>query len=200
MIYLIASIIIIIINIVPAFMPPTWTIVSFFYIRYEVNLFILASVASISSSFGRFVLARTSTKVVPHLFNKRTISNLNFIGSKIKKNPIRIFLIAIIWAVSPIASNALFISAGFSKVKVKWLIVGFFLGRLLSYFFLAYTSKIIVEGLEGIFAEGIVDWKRIIIQVISILSVFLYLAIDWESLLTEKRLKLNFVIFKKRSK
>lgn len=196
MIYLVASVIIIVINVVPAFMPATWTVVSYIYIKYEVALVFLALVGAVSSSLGRFLLAKISYKMTLPIFSIGTISNLAFIGQKIRGNPFKVFVFTFIWAISPVASNPLFIAVGMAGTKLKAVISGFFVGRSLSYFFLALTSKIIVDNFKEIFIGGFSNWTKILINIFGFVLIFIYLVIDWEKLLTEKKLKLCFPITK----
>lgn len=197
-IYLIASIIIIVINLVPAFMPPTWTIISFFYIRYEINLLALSLIGAFSSSIGRYILAEMSGGVTPKIFSNQTIDNINFIGEKIKGSPLKVFLITFIWAISPIASNPLFIAIGLARTKIKYVLGGFFLGRSISYFFLALGSKIVVITFEDIFYGSILDIKKVILNVFAFLLIFVYLVIDWKALLVERKFRFIWVILKRK--
>lgn len=200
MIYLIASIIIIIINVVPAFMPPTWTIVSFFYIKYEASLWLLTLIAAMSSSFGRYLLAKTSEISVPAIFSKETTKNMKFIGSKIKKGKLHSFLVALIWAISPVGSNPLFIAVGFAGTGLYPVLLGFFIGRLLSYFSLAYTVAVVVNNFQNMFTSELFSLKNILLNLVGFSIIFLYLGLDWQSFLIDRRLKFNKRIFKRKGK
>jgi len=197
MIYLIASIIIIVINVVPAFMPPTWTLISYFYISFDVNLFVLSLIGAVSSSFGRFLLTGLSRKTVG-IFSEAAIDNLNFIGNGVKKKPLYATFFAFVWAISPIPSNLLFIAAGISKISLKYILPGFFLGRSLSYFSLAFASRIVVENFKDIFSSEAFDWQKILINILCLFTIFFYVCLDWKSLFIERKLRFNLVIFKKR--
>ncbi|MBU0975696.1 MAG: hypothetical protein ABIE03_06890 [Patescibacteria group bacterium] len=199
MIYIITSIVIILINVIPAFMPPTWTVVSFVYIRNEVNLFVLTLIAAISSSSGRFLLAKFSKTVVPAVFSVSAVRNLDFIGLKIDKGKIQIFLISLIWALSPFPSNTLFLAVGFSGARLRYTFAGFFTGRLVSYYSLAYASKLVYVSIQDILAEGILNWQSLIITSSGFILLIFYLALDWESLFTSKKLKFSFSIFKRKA-
>jgi membrane protein YqaA with SNARE-associated domain len=196
MIYIVLIIIIIIINAIPAFMPPTWTIVSYFYIKYKVNLLLITVIAAISSSIGRLFLAKYSFKIASKLLSLESKKNLNFIGSKIKGHPIKVLIFTFCWAVSPIASNVLFIIAGLSKINLRYVLIGFFVGRLISYFLLGYTAYFIYKNIRNIFVDSIFDYRNLLIEILSILVLFIYMFIDWKTLLINKKIKFNFRIFK----
>ncbi len=198
MIYIISSVFIILLNVVPAFMPPTWSIVSYLYIKYAPNLIIISIVAAISSSIGRFLLSKISTRFTDKVLSISAKENILFLGNSIKGHSVRAFLFTFIWAISPLASNPLFIALGLAKTHMKHVIIGFLTGRLLSYSALAYTSSLLFEGIRDMFSDKFLDFRKIILEIISLSIIFLYLFIDWKILLVNKRFKLNFMIFKKK--
>lgn len=198
MIYIIASIVIVLLNVVPAFMPPTWTVISFLYITYDIHLGLMSVIGALSSSIGRFLLARISRVSVPKLFDDGVVSNMQFLGSKINGGRIRLFVIAFIWAISPIGSNPLFIAIGMTGARIRYILLGFFLGRCLSYFTLAYTSKIIVDGLRDILLEGILDWRKVMINALSFVVIIAYLLFDWQTFLVNGKVRFYKRLFRKR--
>lgn len=181
-------------------MPPTWTIISFVYINYPVNLLVLTFIGAVSSTFGRFLLAKYSKKSVPLIFSDKAQNNMSFVGNMVDGSGSKVFLVAFLWAISPIASNTLFIGVGFSGAKLLNTLGGFFIGRTISYYFLAYTSKLVYDSFEEIFRGSIISWEKILVTVFGFVLIFIYLCIDWEALYTHRKLKWNLSIFRKRSK
>lgn len=196
MIYFFASIIIIIINVIPAFMPPTWTIISVIKIRWDVNLMALAIIGAISSSCGRFFLARGSHFLAPKVFQKNVVGNLRFVGKKLNGGKVKMFLVAFIWALLPIGSNPLFIAVGLSSKKIWAVLLGFFIGRVISYFSLAYAADIVYQNIREAFVTGFFDWKKVLLNVIGATLIYLYIAVDWQELFTNKRIRFNLWIFR----
>jgi hypothetical protein len=122
---------------------------------------------------------------------------VNFIGAEIKKHPFRAITFSFLWAISPIGSNTLFIAVGMAKTKLRWVLTGFFLGRLISYFSLAYTSKIVYEGLQEMFENQIIRWDQLIINILGLASILFYLMFDWEQFLVHRRFRINTKVFKR---
>ena len=179
-------------------MPPTWAVISLIYITYSPNLLFLTFIGVLSSSIGRLILSKSSKAVVPHIFSDYVIGNMNFLGTKVLAGKYKNFLISLLWSLSPIGSNVLFIAAGFSGVKMKHVFFGFIIGRFISYSILAFTSNLIVESLKGIFISDTLDLKQILLQIGGLVILILYLAIDWETLFLRKKLRFNFSILKFR--
>jgi len=197
-VYLITSIIIVFINVLPAFMPPTWTVVSFVYIKFDVNLGVLAVIGAMSSSVGRYLLARLSHISAPKIFDEKIVSNLMFVGKKLNGGNVKLFIVAFVWALLPIGSNPLFIAVGLSSRKLSAVITGFFIGRCINYFSLAYAANVVFQGIREVLFEGILDWRKALMNVFSIIVIYLYIALDWQELFTRKRLRFSMRIFKKK--
>jgi len=200
MIYLLSSLFIILINVIPAFMPPTWTVISFLYITYDVNLLLMSFVGTLSSSTGRYLLAKFSHRIVPRFLSTFAVNNVNYIGEKITGDIWKAILFSFVWAISPIASNPLFIAVGIAKVKIRWVLTGFFAGRLISYFSLSYASKIIYDNFDAMFANQVLDIRKLIMNILGIGGIIVYLMFDWEHFIVKKRIRFNINIFKLKSK
>ena len=135
-------VIIFIINVIPAFMPPTWILLAFVGFNFHLNnyaLAILAIFAAMASSSGRAVLAILADKILRHRFISQTTRNNmdNLKGHIIKRqNLTRGFFL--FYAFSPLPSGQLFLAYGLTDLKLAIAILPFFFGRMVSC--LLYTS------------------------------------------------------------
>ncbi|MEK6887751.1 MAG: hypothetical protein AABX14_02280, partial [Candidatus Aenigmatarchaeota archaeon] len=59
--YILAFFAVIIINVVPFFMPPTWLVLGFFYTNFTFDVALLAFVGAVASTCGRFILSHLGT-------------------------------------------------------------------------------------------------------------------------------------------
>jgi hypothetical protein len=74
--------IVFVLNVVPAFAPFTWTVLSFIAIRYQVNVLILSIVGAVAATAGRLALARLSKWLIRQkLLAKRTRDNIDELRS-----------------------------------------------------------------------------------------------------------------------
>jgi hypothetical protein len=142
-----------------------------------------------------------SKKIVPAVFSSYASKNLDFIGHKINKGRIYVFMISLIWALSPLPSNTLFMAVGFSGARLRYTLLGFFSGRLVSYYSLAYTSKIVYSSLQDILTEGVVNLHSLLITSAGFILLIGYLAFDWESFFAKRKVSFKLSIFRfKREK
>ena len=130
----------IIVNVVPAFAPPTWLVLSLYKINHPyINLLSLAILGVVGSVIGRYIMYRYSElfgKYVP----KKQADNLKYFKKLVGGNDLEVFFGALLYSLSPLPSNFLFISFGLSEMKATPVFLGFALGRLVSYTFLIDAS------------------------------------------------------------
>lgn len=180
-IYLLALLTIIALNTIPAFAPPTWMLLVFLLINYDLNPLALVIIGVLSATTGRAILAWYFRKF-SHLVPIKFATNMEYAGRYIESRPDRRYAVLALFLISPISSAQLFEAAGMMKtIKLKPLLAAFALGRTFSYstyvtgaVALAATSfgeVLIAEirsplaiGIQfamiaGFVALGLIDWK-----------------------------------------
>lgn len=182
--YLVMAAVIIFINALPAFAPPTWTILVFFSLEYELNPIAVITLGVISAVAGRAILAwyfRRFADLVPTRFSKNMVQA----GQYLQKNSSTKYSLLALFFLSPLSSAQLFEAAGLMKtVRLKPLLGAFALGRIISYsgyvigaHALGHSSfgAVIVDHLKSpwaiavqivmiaaLIALGMVDWKKVL--------------------------------------
>jgi len=129
-----------IVNVIPAFAPPTWIVLGLYKINYpELNYIALAFSGVIGSVSGRSVLylySKYFSKILP----QNRLENISYMGNFIKNRKMGLFFSTFIYSLNPLPSNFLFISSGISGVRILPIISGFAVGRGISYLSLMYAS------------------------------------------------------------
>lgn len=139
LIYAIVALIVFAVNIIPFFMPATWTVLVFIAIRYHVSLLPMVIVGATSAMVGRIILAKLSRMIVRQRFlSEKTRNNIDDIKNHLEKRRGLTFSIFLFYAFSPLPSNQLFIAYGLTNMGLKLVAIPFFLGRILSYFILTF--------------------------------------------------------------
>lgn len=172
-------------NIIPAFAPPTWIVLAYFYIARPQNLFLLIFIGVTASTCGRYVLAIISRKVFNKFASEEKKEEMELIRNKLKKGTWKKFIFSVLFSLGPFPSNSLFIAVGTTKIRLKEIIWGFFLGRSISYLFLVFTSEKIFTSLETTLAGDATLWT-IIIEIIGVVSIIAFFLFDWKKLLLKK--------------
>src|SRR5881227_2317775 len=120
-------------SVLPAFAPPTWMVVSFIAIRYNVNILALALVGAVAATLGRIVLAKLSDAIVRQKFlSEATKQNIDHIKLQLEKNRKLTFGIFLVYGFSPLPSNHLFIAYGLTGLELRLIAIPFFVGRVVT--------------------------------------------------------------------
>ena len=188
-IYILLFILIFIINVVPAFMPPTWIILSFFYVNNDLLFLPTVILGVIAATSGRIVLALISKYWLKKALPISFYSNYQYLGKYLKGHTKLTLPIVFGYAFSPISSNSLFIMAGLSNLNLKLIASSFFIGRLISYSFWITASHQLSNRLDTIFTGAFSSLDTFISALISMGIVVIIGRINWENLLKSKMQK-----------
>jgi membrane protein DedA with SNARE-associated domain len=172
-------------NVVPAFTPPTWMVLSLIYISdsHYFTPMLLALVGCIASTLGRFVLSYvgTASRSIIGAHRKRSLDVLHkAIGSKRGGG----FLVSFMVALSPFPSNAYFITIGMMKYQALQVFLGFMFGRFFSYWYLVSLTHVVAHSLGDLFSNEL--YSIVIIDLIGLVYAILVMLVDWDKLIEEK--------------
>jgi membrane protein DedA with SNARE-associated domain len=176
------------INTSPILMPPSWMVLSsFLSLDPTLDILILAAVGATGATIGKFVLKRTS-----HLFRRfvgqEQKSNLDFIGNFLNRKKFGYILTSFLFAATPLPDSMLFVAYGLIRAKSIGLYVGFWFGRLLSYYIMLTISRQVLDPFLNLFGDRLTG--ILIADVVGILFLILFSSINWNMLFTQKKLKL----------
>src|ERR1044072_1152319 len=110
--YLILACLILGMTTIPAFMPPTWTILAFFYIHFDLNLFAVVIIGAISATCGRIILYNLAKNQFRKFFTDKYLRNYDTLGNYLENNKKMTIPLILTYAFLPIPSNELFVMAG----------------------------------------------------------------------------------------
>lgn len=184
---------ILLLNLIPAFAPPTWIAMSWMGFNYpEQNPLLLAIVAASAATTGRLILAQCSGWLVRgHLMREADRRNIDVVKVWLEKRKAVTAGVLLLYAFSPFPSNYLFIAYGLTRLRL-WLIgVPFFFGRLASYAVWTHVAQLThayvdpETELEG----GYLGAYFVASQLALLGLVFIFMKLDWEHLLNEHRFR-----------
>lgn len=181
-IYLLALLAIIALNVLPAFAPPTWTLLVFLIINYDVNPIALVVIAVVSATTGRAILAWYFRKFA-HLVPSKFATNMEYAGRYIESRPDRRYAVLALFLFSPISSAQLFEAAGMMKtIKLKPLLAAFALGRTFSYStYVTGTVALAATNFGEVLISEIKSPLAIAVQLAMIAGFVFVGLIDWKS-------------------
>jgi uncharacterized membrane protein YdjX (TVP38/TMEM64 family) len=178
---------ILVLNTIPILMPPTWIVlVSFHALDPSLNPLVLSLVGATAATLGRFALLHTVSYFRKFLSTERKAS-LDKIQNFLQKKKLGYFLASFLFAITPLPSNMLFVTYGLMRAKSVQIYCGYWMGRLIAYYVMLSVSAAVLTPFLQMFEERYVG--ILIIDVLSIGMLVFFASINWNILISEKRIK-----------
>jgi hypothetical protein len=178
-------------NVLPAFAPPTWMLLSFFGLRFpDASAWGVALVAASAATCGRSLLALFAQRIAgSRWFPAPMRVNLVAIAATLQRRRKTSLAAFLLFALSPFPSNALFLAYGLSRAPLALLAGPFFVGRFVSYA-LAFTGgAVVAERFELEFGDRTSTLYFVVSQLASLGLVVLFTKVDWHRSWRERRLR-----------
>lgn len=171
------------INLVPAFMPATWTILALFYIKYDLMLLPVVVIGAAMATTGRvglYYLAKFGLRAV---IPKKLDENFGYLGEILNIRRSLTIPLVLFYAYLPVPSNQIFVAAGLAKANIKIIAISFFFGRLLSYAFWISTADKALQRFQGAYFERFNHGAKISAEIIGFALIILMGMIPWKKVL-----------------
>ena len=175
------------VNASPILMPPSWIVLTSFYLLDPtLNIILLAVVGATGATIGRFFL-----KKISGLFRKfvgeEQKSNLDMIGSYLNKKKHGYLIASFLFGATPLPSNILFITYGLMRAKSIGIYVGFWFGRTISYIVMIYFGNTVLTPFLEMFEDRLTG--ILLIDGVGIVLIILFACVNWTVLLTQRKIK-----------
>lgn len=170
-------------NLMPAFAPPTWSVLVLFSLNTQLHSIVIVCVGAIFAGLGRFLLAK-ATGLFRNRISEKSLSNLEAAQNLLSHNTQRKVLTLLMFVISPLPSAQLFEAAGLMGVRLLPLTLAFFSGRIVTYNFYVFgASELKSHGLGDLVAKEFTSVWAVLFQVVMIAGVILLTRIDWKRFL-----------------
>ena len=169
------------INLLPAFAPPTWSVIVLFKFNNNLNTALLIVVGAIGATLGRTLLAM-GTRKLARFIPIDTRENLTMGGAYLESKMHLKWLWFLLFAISPLPSAQLFEAAGLLSLNLKRIAIAFFSGRLITYSIYGFGAEALKRSSWGeIISSNIKSPWGIALQIVLLVGVYLLTKIDWKS-------------------
>ena len=173
------------VNLMPAFGPPTWTILVFYSLNTQMPTTAVVLTGATAAALGRYLLA-TGFRLIGTKLSTRSRDNLDAAKDVIEQSRGKTRLALALFVISPLPSAQLFEAAGLLRVRLLLFTIAFFAGRLVSYFIYAGTAaKIRESDLGEIFRRAVTEPIGIAMQLIVISMLVALTRVDWTRFLSK---------------
>ncbi|MDE1918213.1 MAG: hypothetical protein KGJ57_20165 [Sphingomonadales bacterium] len=185
--YLVLFLIVLGVNLLPAFGPPTWSIIAIFGLNSDLPVPWIVIIGALAAALGRFILAHAFRRLGRHLPEKQR-RNLAAARGALESRRRNVILGLALFALSPIPSAQLFEAAGLSGIRLAGFTTAFFVGRTVSYSIYAVSAKSIrASSLGDAVKDALTSPWGIAIQIAMIALLILLPRIDWETMWNRRR-------------
>lgn len=185
--YVILFAIVLAINLLPAFGPPTWSIIVLYGFNSDLPVPGIVITGALAAASGRYLLARAFRYFGKHL-PRTTQRNLAAAGKVLEQRRRNTVLALGLFALSPLPSAQLFEAAGLAGVRLLGITAAFFAGRTISYAIYASTASSIKETSIGeSFQSALTSPIGLAAQFVMIMLLVALMRIDWRYWLRERK-------------
>ena len=175
------------VNMSSILMPPTWIILGSFYILNDsYSPIVLALVGATGATAGRAFLLQ-STLYFRRFMGEERKTSLDKLSTYLQSKPLGFFITSLLFAATPLPSNFLFIGYGLMKARNFQIFCGFWIGRSISYFIMITFSTIVLMPFVKLFEDRL--WGMILIDGVTLIALLLFTCVNWNLLLSERKLK-----------
>jgi uncharacterized membrane protein YdjX (TVP38/TMEM64 family) len=177
--YLLLFLIVLGVNLMPAFGPPTWTIIVLYGLNSDMPLAAVVLVGALAAAMGRMLLA-LAFRFLGGRLSERTRRNLAAAREALEKRKRGAIIGLALFALSPLPSAQLFEAAGLARMRLLGFTLAFFAGRTVSYTIYALSARKLTESnLGDAFRGAFTSPLGIAVQLVAILLLVLVTRIDW---------------------
>ena len=180
--YLLAAGAIFAVNLLPAFGPPTWAVLVFCQLTFDLEPLVLVPLGALAAASGRILLALAARRFRGRL-RPESLANLEAARALLLGDRRRAALGLGLFALSPIPSAQLFIAAGLLEVRLVPLTLAFFAGRLVSYSLYVGGATLARDSLEELVGRSLGSPLAIGLQILLLAGLVALVRVDWSRFL-----------------
>lgn len=183
------------VDVIPFIGPPAWTVMVFFQVRYELDIWLVLLFGVTGSAIGRYYYS-VYVKWLSYRFIKAEKNqDLSFLGERLSKNGWKVQLFILLYTLIPVPTTPLFTASGVAGIRPLHIMPAFFVGKFASDALMVLTGDYVATNISSI-ASGFFNWQSLLGTILGLIIISMFFFIDWQKLLSERKLKLSFHIWK----
>ncbi|QLY28561.1 hypothetical protein [Nocardia huaxiensis] len=170
--------VVLLVNLMPAFGPPTALVLVLFKLNWHLDPVALVLLGALTSGAGRYLLGTATGRVRDRLSAHRKTA-LSAASSYLTGHRGRSIAGYALFLLSPLPSAQLFEAAGLMGMRLLPLTVAHVLGRLVSYSLYVGATSVAERNLGAALLDSITSPYGVAIQVAMLAALVLLARIDW---------------------
>jgi membrane protein YqaA with SNARE-associated domain len=175
-----AFVVVFVVNALPAFMPPTWSLLAFAHLVIGLPALPLAVGGAFAASAGRYVLAKASARYGRRFLSAGKREDLVRLGRWLESRAAWAPAAAVlIYSFGPIPSNQLFVAAGLMRMSLGRIVGAFLAGRLISYPLWIGVAGVAATHIDELFTGHLLNITAVALDVVLVVSLIAFTRVDW---------------------
>lgn len=185
----------IVVDLLPFFGPPAWTVMVYFQIQYGLNIWLVLVVGVAGSALGRYTLSRYIPYLSDRYLKTEKVDDIKFIGQKLSASGWKVRFFVFLYTLVPLPTTPLFTAAGIARLGAGQFIPSFLLGKFISDAIMVFSADYAARNALAVLSGGL-SWQSIVGMLAGLSILVVFLGIDWRTLLHSGKFRLDFRIFK----
>jgi hypothetical protein len=170
-------------NAVPAFMPPTWSVLAYFHLYQGLPIVPLAVVGALGATTGRAILALGSRAFGDRFVPASWRANVEAVVATLESRPALALPSLALFALGPVPSNHLFVAAGLARAPLPPILVVFGSARFVSYVLWVSAANVADRSLREVLGPRLGGWGAVALQIAGFAVIVLLMRLDWRRIL-----------------
>lgn len=183
------------VDVIPFVGPPAWTVMVFFQIRFQLNMWLVLLCGVTGSAIGRYYYSVYVKWLSNRFIKEEKNHDMHFLGSRLSEKGWKVQLFVLAYTLIPVPTTPLFTAAGVAGIKPWNIMPAFFVGKFISDAMMVFTGDYVAENISSM-VEGFLSWQTVLGTALGLCVISMFFFIDWQKLLLEKKLKISFHIWK----
>jgi hypothetical protein len=194
MMYAAAFLAALLVDTIPVFAPPAWTLLLFLILRFDLRPWPVLALGAAGSTVGRYVLSVYMPELSKKLLNEAEIVNIHFLGERIGRPSWGGFGFVLLYSLTPLSTTALFTAVGIAGVDPTRILPAFFIGKLASDAAMIFTGRYEVLSFQAMLRTG-ATLQTAMAALLAYVLIAGVLFVDWKTLLERGKLHLRFHVW-----
>lgn len=195
--WLVLGVLALLFNATPVLAPPTWAMLAYFALRYDLPIVPVAIVGAVGSTAGRVVLAFASRWIGERVIPARKRAEAERLADRIRGSKVLSIPTLAMFAIGPVPKSMLFMIAGISRLPLAPGALAYAAGRTAiyagtllatSHTFTSFGDVLSMSGGGALMIAG---------QVASVAGVFILLRLDHAALIAYVRQSRVYAFFRR---
>jgi len=177
---LLVALVVLGVNLLPAFGPPTWTILVYAKLRWGINPVALVAVGAGASLVGRYLLGQSAARLA-HRLPARYRRNLEALHQRLTHVEGGTFGLVALYTWAPIPSAQLFMAGGLLELPLERLALWFGLGRIIIYGIYVAGATVAASTFKSLLHSLWGSPWAIVLQAIFLIALTVLPLISWRA-------------------